>query len=81
MRSGCHAGLEPDGSEIFCGRICRLDERSGGGTELHRNQEAFVDRWDSWDEALHGTVAANIRAQQRCRFRLFEYGVLGVPQH
>jgi hypothetical protein len=34
---------------------------------------AFVDRWGKWDEALHGKVAANIRAQQRYRFRLFEY--------
>ncbi|MGA9583277.1 MAG: hypothetical protein WBR13_15055 [Allosphingosinicella sp.] len=34
---------------------------------------AFVDRWGTWDEALHGRVAANIRAQQRYRFRLFEY--------
>jgi len=38
---------------------------------------AFVDRWGSWDEALHGRVAANIRAQQRYRFRLFEYAALG----
>ena len=38
---------------------------------------AFVDRWGKWDEALHGRVAANIRAQQRYRFRLFEYAALG----
>jgi hypothetical protein len=38
---------------------------------------AFVDRWGKWDEALHGRVAANIRAQQRYRFRLFEYSALG----
>jgi hypothetical protein len=37
---------------------------------------AFVDRWGRWDEALHGRVAANIRAQQRYRFRLFEYAAL-----
>jgi len=37
---------------------------------------AFVDRWGKWDEALHGKVAANIRAQQRYRFRLFEYAAL-----
>jgi hypothetical protein len=41
---------------------------------------AFVDRWGTWDEALHGKVAANIRAQQRYRFRLFEYGVLSSPR-
>lgn len=38
---------------------------------------AFVDRWGKWDEGLHGKVAANIRAQQRYRFRLFEYAALG----
>lgn len=37
---------------------------------------AFVDRWGTWDDALHGRVAANIRAQQRYRYRLFDYGVL-----
>jgi hypothetical protein len=37
---------------------------------------AFVDRWGKWDEALHGKVAASIRAQQRYRFRLFEYAAL-----
>jgi len=36
--------------------------------------EAFINRWGSWDDALHGKLAANIRAQQRYRFRLFEYG-------
>jgi hypothetical protein len=41
---------------------------------------AFVDRWGKWDEALHGRVAANIRAQQRYRFRLFEYAALGTAQ-
>jgi hypothetical protein len=37
---------------------------------------AFIDRWGTWDDNLHGRVAANIRAQQRYRFRLFEYEVL-----
>jgi hypothetical protein len=37
---------------------------------------AFVERWGRWDDNLHGRVAANIRAQQRYRFRLFEYGAL-----
>jgi hypothetical protein len=34
---------------------------------------AFIDRWGKWDDNLHGKVAANIRAQQRYRFRLFDY--------
>ena len=41
---------------------------------------AFVDRWGKWDDNLHGRVAANIRAQQRYRFRLFEYSALGAAQ-
>ncbi|HEY0132287.1 MAG TPA: hypothetical protein VGB57_12885 [Allosphingosinicella sp.] len=41
---------------------------------------AFVDRWGKWDDALHGRVAANIRAQQRYRFRLFEYSALGAAR-
>ncbi len=41
---------------------------------------AFVDRWGKWDEALHGKVAANIRAQQRYRFGLFEYSALGAAR-
>ena len=37
---------------------------------------AFIDRWGTWDENLHGRVAATIRAQQQSRFRLFEYAAL-----
>ena len=37
----------------------------------------FVDRWDNWDEKLHGRIAASIRAQQRYRYRLFKYAALG----
>jgi hypothetical protein len=43
---------------------------------------AFIDRWSKWDDNLHGRIAANIRANQRYRFRLFEYaateGAAGV---
>jgi hypothetical protein len=39
---------------------------------------AFIDRWATWDDKLHGRVAANIRAQQRYRFRLFEYSALAA---
>jgi hypothetical protein len=34
---------------------------------------AFIDRWGNWDENRHGKVAANIRARQRYRYRLFDY--------
>jgi hypothetical protein len=38
---------------------------------------AFVDRWGTWDDGLHGRIAANIRAQQRYRYRLFTYAAEG----
>ncbi|HWN68505.1 MAG TPA: hypothetical protein VNM90_12785 [Haliangium sp.] len=38
---------------------------------------AFVERWGNWDENLHGRIAANIRTQQRYRYRLFTYAALG----
>lgn len=39
--------------------------------------DAFIRRWSSWDEALHGRVAQAMRDTQRHRFRLFTYGALG----
>jgi hypothetical protein len=39
--------------------------------------EAFIQRWSSWDENVHGRLAANIREQQRYRYRLFTYAALG----
>ncbi|HEX6374226.1 MAG TPA: hypothetical protein VFZ91_00735 [Allosphingosinicella sp.] len=41
---------------------------------------AFIDRWSAWDDRLHGRLAANIRARQRYRFRLFEYAAQGPAQ-
>ena len=39
--------------------------------------DRFIDEYSQWDENLHGVIAANIRAQQRYRFRLFKYAALG----
>ena len=39
--------------------------------------DKFIDEYTAWDENLHGVIAANIRAQQRYRFRLFQYAALG----
>jgi hypothetical protein len=39
--------------------------------------DRFIDEYAKWDESLHGAVAANIRGQQRYRFRLFKYAALG----
>jgi len=39
--------------------------------------DRFIDEYAKWDESLHGAVAANVRARQRYRFRLFKYAALG----
>jgi hypothetical protein len=39
--------------------------------------DKFIDEYTQWDDNLHGVIAANIRAQQRYRFRLFKYAALG----
>jgi hypothetical protein len=39
--------------------------------------DRYIDQYTKWDENLHGVIAANIRAQQRYRFRLFKYAALG----
>ncbi len=39
--------------------------------------DKFIDQYTNWDENLHGAVAANIRAQQKYRFRVFKYAALG----
>ena len=41
--------------------------------------DAFITRWSQWDEALHGRIAAAMRAQQRYRYRLFTYQALDGP--
>jgi hypothetical protein len=39
--------------------------------------DRFIEQYSKWDESLHGTIAKNIRDQQRYRFRLFKYAALG----
>ncbi len=39
--------------------------------------DKFIDQYTTWDDNLHGVIAANIRAQQRYRFRIFKYAALG----
>ena len=39
--------------------------------------DRFIDQYSKWDDNLHGVIAANIRAQQKYRFRLFKYAALG----
>jgi hypothetical protein len=37
---------------------------------------AFVDRWAQWDDAVHGAVAARLRAAETTRFTLVRYEAL-----
>ena len=39
--------------------------------------DKFIDEYTKWDDNLHGVIAANIRAQQQYRFRVFKYAALG----
>jgi len=39
--------------------------------------DQYIDQYTKWDENLHGVIAANIRAQQKYRFRVFKYAALG----
>ena len=39
--------------------------------------DRFIDQYAKWDDNLHGIIAANIRAQQRYRYRVFKYAALG----
>jgi Zincin-like metallopeptidase len=39
--------------------------------------DQFIDQYVKWDDNLHGVIAANIRAQQKYRYRLFKYAALG----
>ena len=40
------------------------------------NADKFIDQYAAWDDNLHGVIAANIRAQQKYRFRVFKYAAL-----
>jgi hypothetical protein len=40
------------------------------------NADKFIDQYATWDDNLHGVIAANIRAQQKYRFRVFKYAAL-----
>ena len=48
-----------------------------GRRRRRRGSDAFINRWGRWDEALHGRIAAAMRAQQRYRYRLVTYAALG----
>jgi hypothetical protein len=39
--------------------------------------DAFIVRWTSWDENLHGVVGQNMKAAESYRYSLVTYGALG----
>jgi hypothetical protein len=39
--------------------------------------DRFIERYTSWQDDLHGVLAANMRANQPYRFRLVKYAALG----
>ena len=39
--------------------------------------DAFIKRWTSWDENVHGRIAKAMRDTQRYRYRLFTYAAMG----
>lgn len=42
-----------------------------------KRADAFIVKYSTWDEALHGQVAAHLRASPAKRFRLMRYAALG----
>ncbi len=54
------------------GRVLSVQER---GDKAAADQ--FIAELTTWDDALHGVIAAKIRDQQRYRFRVFRYAALG----
>jgi len=43
----------------------------------HDAATAFIDRYASWDDKLHGAVAKRIEAASKIRYRIVRYGALG----
>jgi hypothetical protein len=41
-----------------------------------KRSDAFIRQWSTWDEAVHGKIAAAMRAQQKYRYRLFTYAAI-----
>ncbi len=61
-------GRYPDAARDLLKAVFALQE---GGDRAA--VEAFITKWGTWDEALHGRIATAIRAEQKSRFRIFEY--------
>ena len=55
--------------------LFRSLQLQAGGDRVAANQ--FVERWTSWDEAVHGAVARRMRETETTRFTLVRYEALG----
>jgi len=57
------------------GLLAEVLELQRGGDRDTAN--VFVERWTSWDEELHGVIAARMRDAAQYRYNLVRYEVLG----
>ncbi|WP_232293915.1 hypothetical protein [Stigmatella aurantiaca] len=39
--------------------------------------DRFIEKYTRWEEAVHGVLAARMRAQQKYRYTLVRYSALG----
>ena len=62
-------------------RPCAISSRRSSLSRMAGDKAAtgaFIDRWGTWNENLHGRIASALREQQQFRFRLFEYQALDM---
>lgn len=57
--------------ETISALLTKVLELQYAGDKVAAN--AFLDRYTTWDDAVHGVIAQRIRDQQRYRYTLFSY--------
>jgi hypothetical protein len=67
-----HYDLYPEAVDSLLAAVLDLQRK---GDRAAAN--AFVDRWTSWDESLHGVIAKRMRDAESTRFVLVRYEALG----
>ena len=74
-RSAARLGIDYDRyQDAVAGLLREVLAVQSQGDEA--SAEVFIKRWTSWDDGLHGRIAANMRDQQRWRYRLFTYAAI-----
>jgi hypothetical protein len=61
-----------DAAKDMLGRVLEL-QRTANKPAIDK----FVERYTTWDEAVHGAIGARIRSAHRYRYQLFRYAALG----